>query len=59
MKIKTKKVRFFVAINNLVPVTKYMGYDPAASSGAPIGSGFDPGFYPAARTYIFGLNLNI
>jgi len=59
MKIKIKKVRFFVAINNLVTVTKYMGYDPAASSGAPIGSGFDPGFYPAARTYIFGLNLNI
>jgi hypothetical protein len=36
-----------------------MGYDPAASSGEPIGSGFDFGYYPAARVYTFGLNLNI
>lgn len=58
-KVKIKEVRVFGAINNLVTLTKYMGYDPAASSGAPIGSGFDIGFYPAARTFTFGLNLNI
>jgi len=26
---------------------KYMGFDPAASTGNPIGGGFDSGFYPA------------
>jgi len=59
MKIGIKEVRFFVAVNNLFTVTKYIGYDPAASSGQPIGAGFDSGFYPAARVYTFGLNLNI
>lgn len=59
MKIGIKEVRFYVAINNLFTFTKYTGYDPAASSGAPVGSGFDSGFYPAARTYLFGFNLNI
>jgi len=53
-----QQLRIFVAVNNLFTLTKYMGYDPAASSGAPIGSGFDAGFYPAARTYWFGIGLN-
>lgn len=59
MKIGIKEVRFFVAVSNLFTVTKYKGFDPAASSGEPIGSGFDFGYYPAARIYTFGLNLNI
>nr|NQU92883.1 TonB-dependent receptor [Bacteroidota bacterium] len=59
MKIGIEEVRFFLAINNLVTLTKYMGFDPAASSGQPIGSGFDSGFYPAARTYTFGFTINI
>jgi len=58
MKIGIKEVRFFVAVNNLFTITNYKGYDPAASSGDPIGSGFDSGFYPAARVYTFGFNLN-
>jgi len=58
-KIRMEEVRFFVAINNLLTLTKYTGYDPAASSGLPIGSGFDSGFYPAARIYTFGFSLNI
>jgi hypothetical protein len=52
-------IKVFVAVSNLYTFTKYLGYDPAASSGAPIGSGFDSGFYPPARTYTFGLSLNI
>jgi hypothetical protein len=59
MKIGIKEVRFYVAVNNLFTFTKYRGFDPAASSGVPVGAGFDNGFYPAARTYIFGFNLNI
>jgi hypothetical protein len=57
-KAKIKSVRFYVAADNLFTLTKYMGFDPAASSGAPIGAGFDAGFYPAARVYWVGLNLN-
>jgi hypothetical protein len=52
------ELRFFVAVNNLVTLTRYMGYDPTASNGQPLGGGIDFGFYPAARTYTFGLNLN-
>lgn len=57
-RIKVDKLRFYISVNNLYTFTNYTGYDPAASSGAPIGGGFDSGFYPAARTYTFGLNLN-
>jgi TonB-linked SusC/RagA family outer membrane protein len=57
-KIKINSLRFYGSVSNLFTLTNYTGYDPAASSGAPIGGGFDSGFYPAARTYTFGLNLN-
>ena len=59
MKDKIKELRFYFAVNNLFTITKYQGFDPAASSGAPIGAGFDSGFYPASRTFWFGLSLNI
>jgi hypothetical protein len=58
-RVNIKEVRFFVAVNNLFTVTNYMGFDPGASSGQPIGSGFDSGFYPAARTYWFGFSINL
>lgn len=58
-KIRIKELRFFGSISNLFTFTKYMGYDPAASTGAPVGSGIDYGFYPASRIYTIGLNLNI
>lgn len=58
-RIGMQEVRFYFAINNLFTITKYKGFDPATSSGVPIGSGFDNGFYPAARTYILGFNVNI
>lgn len=57
-KAKISKFRIYVAANNLLTLTKYIGYDPAASSGSPIGSGFDSGFYPAAKIYSIGLNIN-
>jgi TonB-linked SusC/RagA family outer membrane protein len=52
------KIRLYTGINNLYTFTKYRGYDPGASSGAPIGGGIDFGFYPVPRTYIVGLNVN-
>ncbi|WGD34247.1 TonB-dependent receptor [Olleya sp. YS] len=57
-KLGISKLRIYTAVNNLYTFTKYKGYDPGASSGAPIGGGIDAGFYPIPRTYILGLNLN-
>ncbi len=57
-KAKISRLRLFASVQNAFTLTNYTGYDPAASNGAPIGGGIDYGFYPAARTYSFGLNLN-
>ncbi len=52
------KARLYVSVNNLYTFTKYRGYDPGASNGAPIGGGVDQGFYPVPRTYMLGANIN-
>jgi len=52
------KLRLYAAVNNLYTFTKYKGFDPGASNGAPIGGGIDNGFYPVPRTFILGLNIN-
>ncbi|GLB47687.1 SusC/RagA family TonB-linked outer membrane protein [Neptunitalea sp. Y10] len=53
------KIRVYVAANNLFTLTEYRGFDPGASSGAPIGGGIDYGFYPIPRTYMLGLNVKL
>lgn len=58
-KIGMSKVRIYATVNNPFTFTKYSGYDPAATSGAPIGGGIDYGFYPISRQYILGLNLSL
>ena len=55
--IGVDKLRFYFSVNNLYTFTEYSGYDPSASSGAPIGGGIDQGFYPVPRTYLAGVNL--
>lgn len=52
------RARIYVGVNNVFTFTKYRGFDPGASSGAPIGSGIDYGFYPIPRTYMIGANIN-
>ncbi|MDR6968368.1 TonB-linked SusC/RagA family outer membrane protein [Flavobacterium arsenatis] len=52
------KARIYLGVNNVYTFTKYKGYDPTASSGAPIGGGVDYGFYPVPRTYMLGANIN-
>lgn len=52
------KLRLYAGVNNLYTFTKYKGFDPGASNGAPIGGGIDYGFYPVPRTYLLGLNIN-
>jgi len=56
-KMGADKLRIYLSANNVYTFTKYRGYDPSASSGAPIGAGIDQGFYPVPRTYLLGLNL--
>ncbi len=55
--IGINKFRVYATINNAFTLTKYKGYDPSASTGAPIGGGIDQGFYPVPRTYMLGLNI--
>ncbi|MGL2993435.1 SusC/RagA family TonB-linked outer membrane protein [Flavobacterium sp. TSSA_36] len=57
-KIGLSKFRLYTGVNNLYTFTKYKGFDPGASNGAPIGGGIDYGFYPIPRTYLMGLNIN-
>ena len=52
-----EKLRMYASVNNLFTLTEYNGYDPSASSGAPIGGGIDQGFYPVPRIYMLGINL--
>jgi TonB-linked SusC/RagA family outer membrane protein len=57
-KIGAKKLRFYIAVNNLATFTKYRGFDPDFNSGDALLGGVDFGAYPQARTYMVGFNLN-
>src|SRR5690606_15267105 len=52
-----KTLRIYASVNNPFTFTKYRGFDPAASTGTPIGGGIDQGFYPVPRTYMLGLKV--
>ena len=58
-KIGISKFRIYASVNNPLTLTKYNGYDPAATNGAAIGGGIDYGFYPISKQFILGLNLSI
>ncbi|MDR6966864.1 TonB-linked SusC/RagA family outer membrane protein [Flavobacterium arsenatis] len=53
-KIGLQKVRLYVTGENLFTFTKYTGYDPEIGGGV---MGIDRGYYPQAKTYMFGVNL--
>tara|TARA_B100000767_G_C19778155_1_gene543999 strand:- start:2034 stop:5219 length:3186 start_codon:yes stop_codon:yes gene_type:complete len=58
-KIGVSRFRIYASGNNLFTFTDYSGYDPSAvGGGGPIGSGIDKGFYPVAKTFLLGMNLN-
>lgn len=54
--LKLSGLRVYASVNNAFTLTKYQGYDPSASSGDPLASGIDNGFYPVARTFLLGIN---
>jgi len=49
-----QKVRLYVTAENLLTLTKYTGYDPEIGGDV---FGIDRGYYPQARTFMFGANL--
>lgn len=53
-KIGASKVRLFMTGQNLFTLTKYTGYDPEIGGNV---MGIDKGYYPQARTFMFGANL--
>ena len=52
-----KQLRLYGSVTNLFTFTNYQGYDPNISSGSPLASGIDIGYYPQARTFIGGLKV--
>lgn len=57
-RIGATKLRIYIAANNLATFTRYRGYSPDFNSGSPLDGGVDYGFYPQARTFMAGVNLN-
>ncbi|RKS02703.1 SusC/RagA family TonB-linked outer membrane protein [Flavobacterium sp. UBA7682] len=49
-----QKVRLYVTAENLFTLTKYTGYDPEIGGDV---FGLDRGYYPQARSIMFGANL--
>lgn len=56
-KFFVQKLRVYVAAENLLTITGYKGLDPELG-GDERSNGIDRGYYPQARTYTVGLNLN-
>ncbi|MGV3696680.1 MAG: SusC/RagA family TonB-linked outer membrane protein [Flavobacterium sp.] len=53
-KIGIQKLRLYVTAENLVTLTKYSGFDPEIGGNV---FGLDRGYYPQARSFLFGANL--
>lgn len=54
------QLRLYGSINNLYTFTKYTGMDPEVGSSAgndAWAAGIDTGVYPAARTFLLGVNV--
>ena len=55
-KLKVESLRFYLSGNNLITLTRYMGFDPDIGGGT-LSAGVDYGFYPQAQTIMGGLNI--
>lgn len=55
-KLKTGAVRVYATANNLFTITDYSGFDPEIGMD---NNGLDVGRYPQARSFIFGLSVNL
>ena len=59
-KLPVQKCRLYVALSNFFTFTGYSGMDPEVGfgNGASWASGIDCGYYPSARSWQVGLNIN-
>jgi TonB-dependent starch-binding outer membrane protein SusC len=65
--LPVEQLRIYFSATNLWTLTKYKGLDPEVGYGSyydgagklrdQYASGIDLGFYPSARTYLFGINV--
>lgn len=60
-KFTVNNLRLFVAAQNLFTITNYSGLDPEIGeiNNNPQYKGCDMGFYPQARTFMFGVSLKL
>lgn len=56
-KIHVESLRIYVAANNLITLTRYMGFDPDLGSSSVLSAGVDYGMYPQARSLMGGLQI--
>jgi hypothetical protein len=52
--MKLSRFRFYVTGENLLTLTDYTGYDPEIGGNV---LGIDKGFYPQAKTFMVGVNV--
>ena len=59
-KLPVQKCRLYVSLSNFFTFTGYSGMDPEVGfgNGASWASGIDCGYYPSARSWQVGLNIN-
>lgn len=58
-KLTINNLRLFVAAQNLFTITGYSGLDPEIGNDNPQYMGIDMGFYPQARTFMFGISMKL
>lgn len=51
-----KTFKLYVAVNNLLTITKYTGLDPEVGQSSNLYNGIDKGTYPQCRSYMLGIN---
>jgi TonB-linked SusC/RagA family outer membrane protein len=58
-RLPVQQLKLYVSASNLFTFTGYSGMDPEIGygSGYSWGSGIDLGYYPSARTFMFGTNI--
>src|SRR5690606_7871762 len=57
-KIKVQNFRVYLSGTNVFTWTKYSGYTPEIGGGNVLGTGYDSGLYPVARTFNIGISAS-
>ncbi|MCK9342476.1 MAG: TonB-dependent receptor [Massilibacteroides sp.] len=58
-KLTLTNLRFYIAAQNLFTLTSYSGLDPEIGSNNPQYMGIEQGYYPQARTFMFGISMKL